>query len=204
MKSRPAGRFYFVGGINGSGKSTLLKQLKRAWPRKDFIFISGSRVFMDWLKIIPHSYTKLQKLDERLKKNEQAKMMRQLLRTYGPKPVTVIFDGHYFHYKKGELIDVTGPWLRSFSALFLIDAPASAIVKRIHEDRTKVARTRNLFPEDITREQEKRLIERYRKMTVQKVERLSRKYKIPYFIIHNDRGPDWMTTQFLRLQTSLH
>lgn len=197
------GRFYFVGGVNGAGKSTFLKKLALRDKGAKFTIVSGSREFMKWLGINPGKYSHLQKLDDKYKKRELGMMIKSIVRNSGQNKKTLLFDGHYLHYKRGAMVSALGGWIKFFKALFLIDAPAKVIVDRIYMDRKRRLNDRDLFPIGMSRKQKEKIIDFYRKITMDKVREISRRYGIPYFVISSDKSPREMLAEFIHFHNKV-
>ena len=191
-------KFYFIGGINGVGKSTFLKNIISQKTNQEFVLIKGISWFMKWLGLRSGDYNKLQKLNERFKNKELEKMICFIIKTNQRKNKTFLFDGHYFHYKRGIPINTIGKWIKYFTALFLIDAPTEVILRRIYKDKNKKPEDRDLFPINLyNTEKQKDIISMYRMVTVRKIKELSSKHKISYFIINNERNINNTIREFM-------
>jgi adenylate kinase len=191
------GRFYFVGGVNGVGKSTFLKKLALWDKGAKFTVVSGSRELMKWLGIEPRKYSRLQKLDDKYKRRELGMMIKFIVKNNSQNKKTLIFDGHYLHYKKGALINAVDGWIKFFKAMFLIDAPAKVIVDRIYTDKKRSVSDRDLFPVGTSKKQKEKIIDFYCKTTMDEVRKTSRRYGIPYFVISSDKDPREMLAEFI-------
>ena len=107
-------KLYFFGGLNGVGKSTFLREIGEHFP--DTEVFKGSSRFMEWLGLQPGDYTSLRALPDNYKDSQLDMMMRNIVRK--PRDRVLLIDAHYLNYKAGELLEATGEWLGSMSALF--------------------------------------------------------------------------------------
>ncbi|MEX0918403.1 MAG: AAA family ATPase [Candidatus Paceibacterota bacterium] len=175
-------KVYFVGGVNGVGKSTLLTEISIRYP--EFRIIKGSSLFMEWLGVTPGDYNSLRSLPDYYKISEFNKMMDNLLSKQVLDERVMLVDAHYFHYKRGEMIDTTGDWMSSLNALFVITGEVEEIFKRVLED----TKDRDLFPRGTSRYEQKELLRIYLEGTNQKAQEISNRYRIPLFTINNIQG----------------
>jgi len=173
---------YFIGGVNGVGKSALLREVSTRHP--EFRIVKGSSAFMEWLGITPGGYDSLRALPDEYKRTEFGEMMNDLLSKPPKDGKIMLIDAHYFHYKRGEMIDTTGKWISMLDALFVVTGETEEILKRISED----AKDRDLFPYSSSIEEQKELLEKYLELTIQKAKEISEKYGVPLFIIKNTQG----------------
>ncbi len=173
---------YFIGGVNGVGKSTFLTELSTRNP--EFEVIKGSAIFMEWLGIKPGDYDSLRTLSDDYKRKEFDSMMSDLLSKSNKKGNILLIDAHYFHYKRGEMLDTTGEWIREINALFVITADTESVFERISSD----SKERDLFPIAATPHFKRKMLENYLLRTILKAQELSERYGVPYFILENRKG----------------
>lgn len=183
---------YFIGGVNGVGKSTFLKEVVARHP--EFSVVKGSAALMEWLDIEPGDYESLRKLTNEFKHQEFDKMMEDLLSQPSTDGKVMLIDAHYFHYKRGEMIDTTGDWMSMVSALFIITADTDIVLKRVAGD----SKDRDLFPLGIPEDTQRRILTKYLEGTIQKAQEISDKYRIPFFVLENTQDDmDGNITRFL-------
>lgn len=194
--SRGREKIYFVGGVNGVGKSSFLSKLSS--KHSEFKVFWGSAEFMKWLRLKQGDYRGLRDLSDTYKDLELDKMMKVVLQKGAPKNKTLIIDAHYLNYKKGKVVDATGLWMSLLDALFIVSASPETILKRLKNDK-KIGRSRNLLPWEISQVDKITLINKFLRLTLEKAQEISKKYKIPYFVIdNNDNGLDRAIEEFLR------
>ena len=97
---------YFIGGVNGVGKSTFLNELIAR--ETQFRVLKGSSAFMERLGLEQGDYDSLRALPDEYKRQEFNKMMEELLTEPSNDGKILLIDAHYFHYKRGEMLDSTG------------------------------------------------------------------------------------------------
>lgn len=199
--SKQKGNIYFWGGVNGVGKSSILKELVKKHP--EFKVFRGSLELMKWLSIRRGDYDTLISLPNNYKNAESIKMMNRLIHRGVSKNKTLIIDAHYLNYEQGRVIDLPDEWMASIDAMFVISASPATILKRITADQINNDRHRNLLPINTTREQKIKIINQFLSVTVNKAIKISKKYKIPYFIIDNNIGQSHAVENFLKYHFSL-
>ena len=193
---------YFIGGVNGVGKSTFLEELAFRHPQMKIIH--GSTAFMEWLGLAPGDYEGLRKLPEDFKNAETNKMMRFILGQEREKEKVLIIDAHYFHYRRGELVDTTGEWMALLDALFVISAPPEVILARTERDELEKDKHRNLFPVDTDTDQRLTMLNDFLTKTLEKAREVSARYDIPCFVIDNgSEGIEGAIEEFLSYHSSL-
>ncbi len=200
MSTKKPNKIYFVGGVNGVGKSSFLKELSSRYPRFEVFW--GSVEFMKWLGLKDGDYQSLRSLLDAYKDSELDKMMRGVLRKSTPKNKTLIVDAHYLNYKEDDVIDATGPWMSLLDALFVVSASPETILKRLKSDK-KIGRSRNLLPKEISQVDRIVLINKFLRLTLEKAREISKRYKIPYFVIDNNNGLDRAIEEFLRYDSAI-
>lgn len=176
-------KIYFFGGVNGAGKSTFLAELEKS--ASEFEIFQASSQFMKWLGLEPGDYQSLRAMPEEVKNRGFEKMIQYLVDKRPGSQKALIIDAHYLNLRNGEIFDVTGEWIKLMNALFLITANHQTLWGRLRKDLETKGRERNLFPQGSTEEKQKRLLADYTDQTLNKVQILSQKYKIPFFIIEN-------------------
>lgn len=180
-------RVYFVGGVSGTGKSTLLEVLLKTGDK--FQVVSGSKCFMQWLRLKGDDYEALQLLSHDFKNKELDKMMRHLIYNplFGNK--SLLINAHYLRIIDGEVSDVVSDvvsdWISLFDGLFLIITKPEIILERLENDFLVSGRNRNIFPLNISNNNKLHLLYEYQTVTLEKVKELSRKFNIPFFVIRN-------------------
>lgn len=196
-------RVYLVGGVNGVGKSTFLRELTFLYP--EFEVIHGSGLLLKWLGLLPGDYDELRKLPDGLKKIETERMMEGFLKERKSGGKTLIVDAHYFHYKEGNLIDVTGEWMGNLDAIFVITAPARVILARVEKDRVENEKHRDLFPHNSNNNEEKlTMLNKFLSETIKKAVEVSERFSLPCFFIDNsNEGVGIAIEEFLNYHTSL-
>lgn len=172
---------YLVTGVNGVGKSTILQQIVNNNP-KSFCLFPASIYFMESLGLRSGDYDSLRNLPEQDKIIAFNKLMETTLaqKNKSEKGVLLI-DAHIFNYKEGEMIERTGNWMHSLDAIFLITINPNILLKRIDKDK----KFRNLFPLNVTRQEKLKMMKIYLNNTKIKAKEISKKYKIPFFLIEN-------------------
>jgi len=169
---------YYFGGINASGKSTLLSAIKKVKPEYEVIHVTGK--FMRWLGM-DNDYERLRTLDPDFISQEFPKFIKDLLHQYKNK--VLLLDSHYLNLIRGRVFDRTGPWLKKFDALVLVEADVDDILKRIKKEATE--KDRALFPEGCSEKECRQILTRYWRLTKETFESLARKYGKPFKIITN-------------------
>lgn len=193
---------YFVGGINGVGKSYLLEQLSLRYP--EFEIYKGSARLMEYLGLAPGDYAALRGLPDEVKEAAVNEIMESVLQERGSVDRPLIVDAHYIYYKRGELRDATGPWVRHFSGLLLVDAPAEKILQRANIDSSTGKKVRDLLPEGLSPEQELIWLQRYREVTLQKVQEIAGMYQVPAFAVDNSsEGVEYALNRFVEIHARL-
>ncbi len=173
---------YFIGGVNGVGKSTFLTEISARHP--EFCVVKGSSVFMEWLGITPGDYDSLRALPDEHKRTEFDRMMNNLLTKPTEDGKVMLIDAHYFHYKRGEMVDTTGDWVSMLEALFVITGEVEEVFKRVSED----TKDRDLFPHGTTTDEQRGLLRGYLDVTIQKAQEISKEHGVPFFVINNIQG----------------
>lgn len=173
---------YFIGGVNGSGKTTLLKEITE--KHSQFQIIKGSSVFMTWLGIEQGDYESLRALPDNYKRQEFDKMMEELLSNPTTDEKTLLIDAHYFHYKRGEMLDTTGGWISMIDALFVVTGDTDVVFNRILQDEKK----RDLFPTGSDIDSQRSLLTKYLDGTIALAKKLSDRHNVPLFILDNKQG----------------
>lgn len=174
---------YFLGGVNGVGKTTILNSLLEANP--NFELFKGSAKLMARLNLQPGDYTGLRALPDELKEMEVSAMMEEVLAEGKPEDSPLIIDAHYINYKRGEMRDATGPWMRHLSCLFVIEAPAEIILQRANEDLESGKRSRDFLPDNLTPEEQLFWVNNYLRVTQEKVLEVSNLYSVPWIAVEN-------------------
>lgn len=178
MKSE---RIYYVGGVNAAGKSTLIDLLS---INPEFEIVHGTARFIEWLGLKPGDYNSMRKMPYEESKKQVDLMWSTIIKGWHDPSRALLLDTHYLNLKWGKVTDVTGDWIRNVTALFLITADVETLLNRISKD----PRDRALFPEGLTKEEEREMLSRYMQTLVEKVESLAQKHNLPYFIIENKEG----------------
>lgn len=195
------GKIYFIGGVNGVGKTTFLEELASRYP--DIEVVHGSGALMKWLGIQPGDYDGLRNFPDDLKNIETGKMIQHILRERKGKGKILIIDAHYFHYKRGELVDTTGEWMTLLDTLWMITAPAEVILARVEKNEAEGGKLRDLFPLDINSKEGKLMIlNNFLAKTLEKAQEISKRYNIPCFVINNgNEGIGSVIEEFLYYHT---
>ncbi|RJR24754.1 hypothetical protein C4578_02435 [Candidatus Microgenomates bacterium] len=170
---------YFVGGVNGVGKSTFLAEVSTKHP--EFRVVKGSSAFMKWLNLEPGDYDSLRVLPDGYKRIELDRMMNDLLSKPSTDGKIMLIDAHYFHYKRGEMVDTTGEWLSVLDAMFVVTGDTEEVLNRIAKD----SKDRDLFPREASFEEQRVLLEKYLKKTIQKAREMSERHGVPFFVLNN-------------------
>lgn len=170
---------YFIGGVNGVGKTTLLENVDSL--HLGFNIVKGSDRFMKWLGLQAGDYTSLRNLPNDYKNTQFAEMIDHLVYKQHETDVSLLLDAHYLLCKRGEVIDTTGPWFARMDVLIVLTADPSVIHRRILED----PKDRDVFPPNISTDEQISLITLYQGKTLAKVKELSEQHGIPYFEIDN-------------------
>lgn len=189
---------YFIGGVNGVGKSTFLTEVCTRHP--GFRIVKGSSAFMEWLKLESGDYDSLRALADDYKRAEFDRMMNDLLSQPPTDGKIMLIDAHYFHYKRGEMVDTTGDWMSMLDALFVVTGETEEVFKRVLED----TKGRDLFAQGASLDEQRALLERYLGGTIKKAREMSEKHGIPLFIINNVQGGmDETVSSFLSAHTGM-
>lgn len=170
---------YFIGGVNGVGKSTFLKELTESNP--EFAILKGSSAFMDWLGIEQGDYDSLRALPDDHKRQEFDKMMKKVLTEPSSEGKVLLVDAHYFHYKRGEMLDTTGDWIAMMNALFVVTADSNEVFTRVSEDEKE----RDLFPVDADEDRQRQMLDQYLEGTINLARQLSETHKVPLVVLEN-------------------
>lgn len=173
---------YFVGGVNGVGKTTVLKEITE--KHSQFQIIKGSSVFMTWLGIEQGDYESLRALPDDYKRREFDKMMEDLLSEQPMDGKTLLIDAHYFHYKRGEMLDTTGEWISMIDALFVVTGDTDAVLSRVLEDKKE----RDLFPINSEKETQRLMLAEYLEGTLNLARQLSDRHNVPLYVLDNKQG----------------
>jgi len=183
----------FVGGISGCGKSTVLDNLIRVYSGVEIIH--GSKHFMEWLGIKNYNYRELELLPNNFKNKETDKMIRFLLRRISSENEWFLLDAHYLRISNGKVTNAVGSWLSLFDALFLVVARPEIILRRINNDSKN--RNRNIFNKGSSEASKLIQIQKFSDETLDKMKYLSKKFKIPYFIINNNTSIEKTLLDFI-------
>lgn len=170
---------YFIGGVNGVGKSTFLKELTEREPQ--FKILKGSSAFMSWLGLEQGDYEGLRALPDDYKRQEFDKMMVQVLTEPSVDGKILLVDAHYFHYKRGEMLDTTGDWMSMMNALFVVTANCEDVFRRVSEDEKE----RDLFPIGSDEENQRQMLNSYLEGTINLAKQLSEAHDVPLVILEN-------------------
>lgn len=170
---------YFVGGVNGVGKSTFLKELTQQEPQ--FKILKGSSAFMDWLGIEQGDYDSLRALPDDHKRQEFDKMMEKVLSEPLDDGKILLVDAHYFHYKRGKMVDTTGDWISMIDALFVVTADSGNVFKRVSEDEKE----RDLFPVGSDENTQRQMLDRYLEGTISLAKQLAEIHGVPLVVLEN-------------------
>ena len=176
-------KFYFVGGINGSGKSSILKEISQT---SGPTVISGSAYFIKWLGLKRGDYKTLRSLPDSLVLRELDKMMKFLIKKPTPNCDSVIFDAHYLNIREGKAVKWIDDWMGLMNGLFLIRTSPRIILQRFHRDLKTTKRDRNLFSRNASYREKIKFLSFCNKKSETLIKWLSKKFKIPYFIIDNN------------------
>ncbi len=187
-------KIFFVGGVNGVGKTSFMKELSRCRP--DFEIYYGSERFMKWLNIQPGDYKSLRNMSDSYKNAEMNTMMTKYLSDCLPQGRTIVIDAHYFNYKNGNIVDTTGEWMSLLDGLFVLFAKPEIILQRIKKD-VNLGRKRDLFPDNVLMNKKIEIIKTFLNLTSLKAQQISKKYRIPYFVINNNGKLETTISQFL-------
>jgi len=179
-------KVYFVGGISGVGKSSVLKTLQKS--NQQFQIIQGSKYFMKWLGLKTSDYNTLQSLPNRFKNKELKKMMQFLIYNSLNSSKSVLINAHFLRIHNGEITNAVGNWISLFDGLFFINADPKKILERINYDFLTTGRDRKLFYSGMDEKAKLNFLKYCIKKNLQKIQELSNKFKIPYFIINNKDG----------------
>lgn len=190
---------YFFGGVNGVGKSTMLNAILSFGTQ--FEMFKGSSRLMQRLGISVGDYDSLRALPDEVKELAVNNMMEEVLLERTENSVPLLVDAHFINYKKGEMRDATGPWMRHLKGIFLVEAPAEIILERARSDSATGKRQRDLLPDNLSDDDELEWINRYILATREKANEISRIYGVPNFVLINEK-PD--LTSLLERFTNLH
>lgn len=186
---------YFIGGISGSGKSAILKNIGKF--NHKFQIIHGSEYFMGWLGLKNKDYNRLQSLPDNFKNKELNEMMKYLIYNYQSGNKSLLISAHYLRIIEGEISNAIGNWISLFNGLFLIDTEPKIILKRLENDFQNTKRYRNIFPPNILKEKKLDLLYDYQIKTLEKVNKLSKRFNIPFFIIKNNLSLEEASNQLI-------
>lgn len=189
---------YFIGGVNGVGKSTFLKELTEREPQ--FRILKGSSAFMDWLGIEQGDYNSLRALPDDHKRQEFDKMMEKVPTEPSADGKILLVDAHYFHYKRGEMLDTTGNWISMIDALFVVTADPEDVFKRVSEDEKE----RDLFPIDSDEDTQRQMLDKYLEGTINLARQLSETHGVPFIVLENKQDDiDSTVKDFLNSHTGI-
>lgn len=186
---------YFIGGINGTGKSRVLSEFGKSNP--EFQIINGSEYFMKWLGLKVGDYDSLRSLPDEFKNKELDKMMRFLVQNPPNQSKSLLIGAHFIKIYNGKVTNAVGDWITLFDGLFLIKTNPKEILQRINYDFLTNRRNRKLFPPRTSEKKKIRLLEYYIRKSQKLMEELSRRFKIPYFIIENKNNMIYKTVNTL-------
>ncbi len=197
-------RSYFFAGINGVGKTTLLNAIQSSGANVEIF--KGSAKLMELLQLQPGDYVSLRALPDQIKEQAVNVMMETVLTTdVGNDAPVLLVDAHLINYKRGEMRDATGPWMRHLNALFIVMASPEVILTRVQQDAITNIRHRDLLPEGITPLQEVEWIDRYLDVTLKRGSEISGEHGVPVFKIVNDMVPiETAVEQFYNIHAHLH
>lgn len=168
---------------------------------RKYVLLKGSHLLMKRLGLKSGDYKILRTLKPLYKNTETKKMILDIIKNNRKENTTYLFDGHFLHYNNGKPINVIDSWIKNFSALILINASPKNILKRTLEDNSK---KRDLLPPNLRHNEKLKLISEYQKITLEKAKDVSKKFKIPYFVIENDLSIDSFVNKFIALEKKLN
>jgi adenylate kinase len=155
----------FIGGLNAVGKSTILKIVAEKLGFKYIHITSG---LMDSLDIVG-DYQKLNALTQAERDVALNGYVKKLLTEDGD----LLLDGHYFTLVKGNVTQITGPWIKDIDRLILVSASTEDIWNRIQKDE----RDRTLFPDELSEDEMKDMLNKYQEETRKEFKRLGELYQ---------------------------
>lgn len=176
-------RAYFFGGVNGVGKSTVLNSIIA--DGKEFELFKGSARLMQRLGVSPGDYAALRAIPDEVKEAEVNAMMEEVLSEGDENSIPLLIDAHFLNYKKGEMRDATGTWMRHLSGIFIVEADAEMILDRARTDESTGKRHRDLLQDGLSPDEELAWINRYLLATRGKANEVAQMYGIPAFTLIN-------------------
>lgn len=143
----------YIGGVNAVGKSTIAKEVAKELGI-DYFHVTTS--FLNYLGF-NGDYEKLRALTQEQRNQKLDDFFEVFKKEIGDK--SFIFDSHYLNIVRGEVNNVSRPWIRDFDVLVLISAPTDDVWNRIKKD--SLSRDRALFPKNIQDDDSKKVLTQY-------------------------------------------
>lgn len=183
---------YLLVGVNGAGKTTLLKAIKKLKP--EFEAIRGSHELMKSMGI-PGDYDALRATPVDVAHKYFEALLKQILE----KKADLILDCHVLNLVKGDIRDVSSPFMGEFDALLFLKTSPEIILHRIASEN----RDRDLFFGTANVEDKQSVFTDYAHQYEVKTAGLAKKYNIPLKIFDGDRSPEENADAFLTFDASL-
>lgn len=167
---------YYIGGVNGAGKTTLLDAIKNRFPEIEIL--KGSKVFMEFLGI-PGDYAALRALPM----SEAGPKFEDMISKILSEKDNFVFEAHYLNIVNGKIKRVSDEWIQKFDAIILLDISAETALRRIENE----SRDRALFPEGLSKEEERIMYNEYIEATRKDFQEIIRVRNIPHLIIDGEK-----------------